>query len=399
MKKIFNLIAVLAVALSFTACHPLDNSAYKELGDLPSPVIPPTVVTGTLTLATADYGLLPATNYARTSLYFRTLDDAKASIPTILAAKYPTYANRSSVTVTYSNVPPTVTPADSVFANIAYTLQPADYTLNGGTTTFTNFSASQIITWLGIKYPAAVANQLAVITFNYFEAGATTTGVTQSFLYLNGAWTKLYYITNAQFASIGKGGTNNNFATADNASIPAYLNAFLKADPSVMFNAKAGDVRYVSYKHFKNATTNPTVAAVTSQRVAVLTYDGSNWVTTPFPAAPLAFAKNNGVWVADNTVNYTLTRPNHVAIADYNTGATAAAIANLRSFGNFSLSGGTAWTDAQVTTGIALFLKANYTTAVAAQKFVISYLAYNGTATVSQTKTFTYNGTDFVITP
>lgn len=396
MKRIFNLLAVVAVALSFTACHPLDNT-YKELGDLPTPG---NVVAGSVTLTNADYAILPTGNYAKTSFYFKTLDDAKASIPTILASKYPNYKNASTVAVTYANVPPTVTPADSVFANIAYTLvDPADYLKLPGNTR-NNLSASQVLSWLAVQYPNPVANQLVVLTFNYFEAGATAPA-TQSFLYTAGAWTKLYHVSLAQYASVGKGGTNNNFATADNASIPAYLNAFLKADPSVMFNVKVGDVKYVSYKHFKNATgTAPNVIpAVTSQRVTVLTYDGTNWVTTPSPSAPLTFAKTNNVWVPDNTVNYQLTRPDHDLLTTYTFG-TANARANLLQFGSVDLrsSSGNKWLPEEIAAAVAEFAKNKYKTPEQNQIFNLYYYGYTGTYAYYLVK-LKYVGTAFVIQP
>lgn len=383
MKKIFNLLSVIAVAISFTACHPLDNT-YKELGDLPSPEIAPSVVTTSVTLSAADYGLLPTTNYAKTSFYFKTLDDAKTSIPVILAAKYPRYADKSSVIVTYANVPTTIKVADSSFVNVSYTVQPTDYT-------FTNFSAAQVLTFLGVKYPTPVANQLAVLTFNFFENGANTNAVTQSFLYLNNAWTRIYHVSAAQYASVGKGGNNNNFAAADATLIPSYLNTFLKADPSVSVTAKVGDVRYVSYKYYGGSTAN------TFQRVQPLTYDGTNWVTTPQPAAPLAFAKNNGTWVADNTVNYTLTPADHVTLTTYTFGS-AAARANLASFKSVDLrtTSSTSWTSAEIANAVAEFAKNTYKTPEQNQIFNLSYYGYTGTYAYYVVK-LKYVGTAFVI--
>lgn len=385
MKKIYYFLAFIAVASAFGACNPLDKT-YKELGPVPAPKA--TAASVTITLAAADYALLPATNYAKTSFSFKTQDDAKTGIPVILNSKYPTYGEKSSATVTYGSAVPTIQPADSLFKDVAYTLvNPTDYTLIPGNT-FIDFSAAQIITWLGLKYPNAVPNQLAVLTFIYYESGSTAT-VTQSFLYLNNVWQKLYTISAAQYTSIGKGGTSNDFSSSDAPLLQNYLNAFLKADPAIMATAKFGDIKYVSYKYF-------VTSANTFQRVMALEFDGTNWVNTSVPAT-LAFAKTNGTWVADNTVTYSLVAADYTTIANIpNASANAQAIDNLKQHGNFSLSGATAWADAEINAGIVVVLKAKYPTAVKDQKFVITYSAYNG-ATISVTKTFVYDGTTFAI--
>jgi len=387
MKRIYYLLAIAAVT-SFSACNPLDKT-YKQLGDLPAPKAPAASVT--ITLSAADYALLPKGNSAQKSLYFKTVDSAKAGIPLILAAKYPTYGEKSSATVTYASAPLSIKPVDSIFNEVAYTLKPADYTLNGGTNTYTNFSATQIITWLGITYPAAVENQLAVITFNFYEGGATTTGVQQSFLFKGGAWTKLYTISPAQYTSVGKGGNNNDFVSADAALLPNYFNAFLKVDPAVSATAKAGDTKYVSYKYYAGGA-----APNTFQRVMVLTFDGANWTTTSTPGT-IVFAKTNGIWVADNTVTLKLATADYKFIAAIPGIASDAAMANLNSFGNFNIQGGTtSWTDDQINDGIIALLKSKYPAAETDQKFVITYAAYSG-ANILVTKTFVYNGTTFVL--
>jgi hypothetical protein len=359
------------------------NATYDAIGPVPTPNGTPQ--TFNVTLAAADYGKLPTGNYAKTSLNFKTKDDAAAGIPIILAANYPNYADKSSATVTYAVPSLSVKPADSTFAKVAYTLvNPSDYTLIPGNK-FIDFSAAQILTWLPLKYPNPVANQLAVLTFIYFESGSTAT-VTQSFLYLNGAWQKIYTISAAQYTSIGKGGTNNDFASGDAPLLPAYFNTFLKADPAVSVTAKPGDVQYVSYKYFGGGT---------FQRVMPLTFDGTNWITTSLPQS-LAFVKTSGTWVADNTVSYSLVTADYTTISNIPGVASDAAILNLQQHGNFSISGATAWTNDQIAAGIAVVLKAKFPAAAVNQKFVVTYSTYNGSnGTASQT--LQYNGTTFAV--
>jgi hypothetical protein len=78
------------------------------------------------------------------------------------------------------------------------------------------------------------------------------------------------------------------------------------------------------------------------------------------------------------------------------------ALNNVAQFGDFNVtvpvSATTGWTDAQVNAAIILILARDFPTAVANQKFVISYLAFAGSV-FTATKTFMYDGTTFVLVP
>jgi len=398
MKKLYYLLAILAVGAAFSACSPL-SKMNDQLNALPSntqitanPVIPP--ITFSVTLAAADYGLLPSADYAKTKFYYKTTDDAKVSIPAILAAKYPTYPDKSSASVTYAFGPVSIAVADTLNADVNYTLTAADYTLLPGNK-FTDFSTAQILSWLPYKYPTPAANQLAVLTYTYFESGKTpSAGVpaTDAFLYLNGVWTKIYRISNAQYASVGNG-TNNWFIAADAGNLVSYFNTFLKSDAAVMATAKFGTVIYVNYRYL-----------TTYQRVLPLTFDGTNWVTTPTPLT-LTFLKTNGVWVADNTVYYTLVQADYTYMGTQSpsTIGSTAARANIASFPDFNTSAttdATYWSDADITSIIADFAKHKYgTTAVLNQKFTITYAVYNFGVVTNKTKTYQYDGTNFNLVP
>ena len=394
MKRIYYLF-ILIVVTAFSACNPLDKT-YKQLGDLPTPTAPaPAPLAVTITLAAADYGFL--TDYAKTALSFKSLDDAKLDIPTILNKKYPTAVDKSSALVTYGITPLTVKLADSLNADVNYTLVTTptnDYVFpafNGNAgNTFSDLSASAVLNWLAYRYQTPAANELHILTYLYFESGKTASSgtlTTDAFLYLNGAWTKIYRISNAQYASTGNG-LNNWYVANDVVNLPFYFNNFLKSDLSVMATAKYGDIKYVSYRYL-----------TTYQKVMALTFDGTNWVTTPIASSPLAFLKTNGIWVADNTVTYTLVKADYTYISAIPNVGSAAAMANLASFGNFNIqNGATGWTDDQINAGIAALLKNKFTAAVADQKYVISYSAYNG-ANIVVTKTFKYDGAAFVYQP
>jgi|GEM_PF-575982 len=427
MKKIYNLLAFAAVIGSLSACRPLDKT-YDELGGVPAPTA--SAATASLTLSAADYGLLPSSNYAKTSLSFKTKADAASSIPTILAAKFPTYGDKSSIQVTYGLTNSSVKLADSVNANVAISLQvgpPSDYTypafiyttaaspnnkITISANNFNDLSATAAISWLRSKYntqltfapdtikygPSLPDNSIRVLTYLYFESNVTASAgtlTTDAFIYTAANdWQKIYCVKPAQYATVNRG-VNNAFVAADAANLPTFFNTFLKADGAVMATAKVSDIIYVNYKYQTSATAS-------FQRVLPMTFDGTNWITTP-SAVTLQFLKTNGTWVADNTVTYKLTTADYAQIKTMPTTINVqTALDNVANFGDFNVtvpvSPSTGWTDAQVNACINLILLHDFPTAVANQKFVITYVAYNG-ATFNVTKTFVYNSGAFTVAP
>jgi len=380
MKKIYYLLAL--VVLAFTSCQkqPILPVGVNAPGSAYTKQL-------TITLASSDYKSLPNKVYPTTTLNFATIADAKLYIPTILNTKYPQLDDGSTASVSFALAAPAITLADSTNANTAYTLTNADYLLLPKNT-FTDFSTAQILSWLPYKYPNPVNNQLAVLTYTYFESGATSNAgipATDAFLYTNGAWQKIYRVSNAQYASVGRG-VNNWFIATDVPSLVSYINTFLKADVVVMATAKTGDVKYVNYRYL-----------TTNQKVIALTFDGSNWVNTA-TVATLAFGKSGGTWAPDNTVFYTMVQADFTIIST-STAGTAAARANIASFADFNTSASTDatyWSDADIQAGIAFLLKTKYgTTAVANQKFTITYAVYNFGVITNRTKTYQYDGTTF----
>jgi len=372
MKKIYYLFAFVVVA--FTACQ-------KQ------PSVRPTYTKAmTFTLAQSDYQLLPSSAYPHNTFTFDSLGDANKYIPMILNSKDPQLGDGSTATITFTltAIAPPKAPklADSLSDSVSYTLTKSDYLLLPGNK-FTDFSAAQILSWVPIKYPNPATNQLALLTFTYYENGVTST-VTQSFLNLNNAWKKLYTLTPAQYTAIGKGGTFNDFSSSDDAQLPSYFNTLLKADAAVTSTAKLGDVQYVSYKYFNSKN---------YQRVMPLIYDGANWTTKALASttATLGFVKSGGTWIKNPTVYYTLTKDDATLIGNSTIG-TDAQRANLAKYGDFQ----TSWTAADIQSAMILVLTKHFPTPTLNIPYNITYLAFVNSADVPTTLTFKYNGTTWV---
>jgi hypothetical protein len=367
MKKIY--YSLLLLTLAFTACQKQPNlvpSSYTKAM--------------AFTLQQSDYQLLPSKDYPYSTFSFDNVADAKLYIPMILNARDPQLGNGSTAKITYTTSSPYFKLTDSVYADVAYTLTNADYLLLPGNT-YTDFSTAQILSWLPYKYPTPVANQLALLTYTYYQSGATpSAGVpaTGSFLYLNGAWKPIYTLSAAQYTALGRG-SYNEIISADNANLPAYFNTFLKNDPTIADTAKAGDIEYVSFKYYAKP--------VTAQRVLPLIFDGSNWVTTPTTTNTLSFVKSGGTWIPDPTVYYTLTSADTKLIAASTIG-TAAERTNLGSYGDFS-----GWAAADLNSAMILVLTTDFPKPTLNINYKVTYLNYTGGNDVPTVLTFTNNGT------
>jgi len=370
MKKIYYLLALLPLA--FSACQ-------KQ------PVVPlaaPLTKTAdlTLTLAPADYQLLPSSAYPSTTLSFNSTTDADTYIPMILAAKEsPRLNDKSTATVTYTLAAPSLKVADSLYSDVIYTVTSADYFAVTGNH-YGDFSANDVLNFLTYKYPSPVANQLAVITYVLYTGTDNT--VTNSFLYLNGSWIKIYQVTPAQYTLVGEG-KYDQFTAADVSKLPGYFNFFLKNDITIADTAKAGDVDYVSYSYY---------ASGNYQKVLALTYDGSNWGIMSTQATG-SFLKTNGAWAAVlpvPTITHTITSADVTLIANSTVG-TSGERSNLGKYGDFSN-----WPTADLDAAFILVLTTDYPNPVAGDNYNVVYLNYTGGADVPTTLTFQWSGTAWV---
>jgi len=369
MKKILYLSALLALA--FTACQKQPNlvpSSYVKKGMA-------------LTLQPADYQLLSSKIYAYSTFSFLNIPDANTYIPMILNARDPQLGDGSTAAVTF-NLTPSIAPADSVYSDITYTVTSADYFAVTGNH-YGDFSASDVLNFLAYKYPNPVPNQLAIITYVLYTGSDNT--VTNSFLYINGGWIKIYQVTPAQYASVGDG-KYDQFSSSDIGKTPGYFNFFLKNDITIADTVKANDIAYVSYSYYGGGN---------YQRVLALTYDGTNW-TTAGGTATRAYVKSSGSWIPDPTVYYTLKTADTKLIGNPNgtnnqSIGTSAERANLYQYGDFS-----GWAVADLDNAIILVLTTDFPSPKVNVNYVVTYLNYTGGTDVPTQLIFYYNGTAWV---
>jgi hypothetical protein len=366
MKKIYYLLVLLPVA--FTACQ---KQPYVQ----PNPLTK--TATLTFTLTQADYQLLPSTAYPSMTDNFNSAADANTYIPMILTAKEsPLLNDQSTATVTYAIAPPSVKVADSLYSDIHYTVTSADYFAVTGNH-YGDFSSSDVLNFLAYKYPAAVANQLVVLSYVLYNG--TDTNVVNSFLYINGAWMQIYQISPAQYAIVGDG-KYDNFSSAEISKLPGYFNAFLKADITIMDTIKTNDVEYVSYQIYTGAT---------YQKGLALTYDGNNFGAISTQGTG-SFLKTKGAWAAvipSPTITHKLTATDIQLIVNSTIGSSSER-SNLNQYGDFSN-----WAAADLDSAFILVLTTDYPSPQTGTNYDVVYLNYTGGSDVSTTIVFQWNGT------
>lgn len=238
------------------------------------------------------------------------------------------------------------------------------------------------LVFLAYKYPSPAANQLAVISYTLYTG--TDNSVVNSFLYLNGAWKKIYQVTPAEYTETGEG-KYDQFQASDLGNLPGDFNFFLKNDITIADTAKAGDVEYVSYSYFASSKAY--------QKVMTLTFDGNNWGSPSASQVTGSFLKSNGAWAAVlpvPTIYHTLSTADITLIAN-STFGTSSQRTDLGKYGDFS-----SWATADLDNAFTLVLTTDYPTPKLNTNYVIVYLNYTGGADVSTDATFQYSGTAWV---
>lgn len=354
MKK--NILYLLAfITVIFAGCDPLKDT-YND--------IKPDGYTRDITITVAES--------------YSSVEAANTGIVATLNKNYPQLGDGSKAFVSYNVV---VKPADSLLSNISYTVTDADYlAINGNN--FKNFAADKVLAFLDLKYPSPVANQLAVLSYTYYESGATSSAgipAVHSFIYLNDEWVKAYQVTQAQYISAGKPGTLN-FGSADEANLVGYFNGFLKADVVVSAKAKAGDIKYISFAYYNSGS------RLTYQRIKWMTFDGMNWGSKAVAeSAPLTFLKQDGKWIPDPTIYYTMVAVDYTNLNlpnenyTFGTAANRGNVAQYKSF-NTNATNGTQWTPDEIKLAMIYTLNKVFPAAVADPElpYKITYYAYAG---------------------
>jgi len=378
MKKTTYLIAF--AALAFTACQkqPI-GTQYK----VPAPATDMTV-----TLAAADYALLPSTVYSSKTLTFDNATDAENNIPTILNSKYATAADGSTALVTYTQSALYFKQAgDSLSTIVAYTLTHDDYlALKSNTFKDLDFSPTQLLAFMNEDtsvYQNSVKGQLALVTFTPFPTTLTPPPPYSYVKLAPKSWVQAYTIQPAEYAAVGLGAHNQFASSTTDANLSLMLGAILKTDLTIQDTIKAGDIKYISYAYFGSDSK-------AYQKVRPLQYDGSNYVAPKTSTASLNFIKKAGVWQFVQplpVINYTLSAADITLIGN---NAAYPGGANLLQYGDFD----SAWTLAIMNTAIIQCLTVDFPAPQTQTLYKVTFKNYSSPA--PDPSSFIWDGTKWV---
>ncbi|MHA6247031.1 hypothetical protein ACXYMU_03780 [Pontibacter sp. CAU 1760] len=364
MKKYIYVVASVA-ALSFTACDPMED-VYEELDAQISNEYEADIKTE---LAAKDYefykGKSSAPAYVAKNHYFGSEAEAGALIPAILDKNFPQVGNGTKAAIGYNKLLFKFG-GNKINAVEEYSVtERSDYQLGGAR--YSNFDReSQVLTFLGEKFPEAVDGTLAVLDYTWYNGSAEprNTDVTDSYYFTNGAWVDAYHVSEADYVAVGRN-RFNNFTSADDAVLADYFNRFLNA--SVVGN-KPGDVKYVSYAYYNGKSTK--------QEVMAMNFNGTRWVELEEDLtenAVIKFKKKNAAWVADLSIAYSLVAADYTWISEQSNISTEANRSNLARYGNFNTF---SWSNDDIIFAMAELLKSKFPGADAGQKYTVTYDTY-----------------------
>lgn len=211
--------------------------------------------------------------------------------------------------------------------------------------------------------------------------GATgdTNSKGEYFMYTEGSWEAVegvYYLSSADFDSMGEGsgqpGQYDNFGS----SVPPnnYLPTFLSLNFPF---AQEDEELFVIYDYFSSSS-----GAQRRGNLFTVT-NGSFEGHESTISTTLQFGFDNGDWVPDNTIRYTLSADDYAAIisalaADYPT-----ATGSMGNYGNMDRRAGNSaeWTNAMVLEAVSVVLDIIDPSAAEEQKYVVTIEVYNGSNT------------------
>ncbi|AUC83123.1 choice-of-anchor J domain-containing protein [Lacinutrix sp. Bg11-31] len=220
--------------------------------------------------------------------------------------------------------------------------------------------------------------RVANMAIKTLGATGNTTSNGEYFMYSGGNWEavdSIYYLSSADYDAMGTGsgqpGQYNNFSSS--LSPNNYLPTFLAS--SFPYGQEDEEL-FVIYDYYSSNSG-------AQRRGNLYTFTSGMWNAHESTIeTSLQFGFDNGVWVPDNTIRYTL------IAADYTLSSAAllaepgfeGPAASMGNYGNFDRRVGNSayWSEEMVITAISLILDNNDPSAMDEQKYIVTVDIYNG---------------------
>lgn len=368
MKNIVYLLSVIAGFLVLS-CDPIED-INAELEAAEAGVVGET----SYTLTDDDYEFLDL-GFSN----FSNLEDARTMIPTVLDEVYPFWGEGSIVNVTYD----LFARASTESSLIVYEVTTEDYDANPDTAQFDNFDdEDQIIEFLNTRYPDPESRVLVSLTYDFFDGSVNE--LNNGFFYLNDEWLFVQGFTDDEYATMGEGFPNFSSEDEAEAKIPIFLLDKFKFD-----GKEAGDIEPIMYKLFVTDEDDVDGDGSVDDRTTYsyiknFIFDGNEW--SPYNNVieqSLQFGNDGTSWVPDNTINYTLSGADIAFISDTFIDIYPGPADNFGFFGSFDRrsSSSNYWTDDMLLEAFNALLDNIDPNAEEEQKYVLTYVIYNGATT------------------
>ena len=362
MKRIFFCLTILGATI--VGCNPLED-IYNDIDAIETPIVGDVVYE----LTDEDYDELE-----KSFGNFDSEDEAKSLIPGLLADKYPVWGEGSSATVTFK----IYSPKREERSLIVYEVSSQDYADLGHT--FGNFDReSEIIEFLEWKYPNPEDRTLVSLTYEYYDGS-----VNNGYLYINGSWEMMLGFTDDEYSEMGEGFPNFSNEDEAIAKIPIFLKDKLKYETYA-----AGDIVGTMYKLYTTDVDDidgdgSTTDSTTYSYVKYFIFDGADWSEyNDVISSTIQFGHDGTIWVPDNTIKYTLTGDDIALIESAFMDIYPGPADNVGFFGSFDRrpSSGNFWSDDMLLEAFNVLLDARNPSAEEGQKYVLTYVIYNGSTT------------------
>lgn len=221
--------------------------------------------------------------------------------------------------------------------------------------------------------------RVANIAIKTLGATGDTNSKGEYFMYTGGAWVAMdgvYYLSSADYDAMGTGsgqpGQYNNFSSS--LSPNTYLPTFL--DLNFPY-AQEDEELFVIYDYFSSSSG--------AQRRGNLytVVNGEFEAHQSTISTTLQFGFDNGLWVPDNTIRYTLAPEDYVTIASALEADYPSATASMLNYGNMDRRVGNSaeWTNPMVLEAVAVILNQIDPSAEEEQKYIVTIEVYNGSNT------------------
>ncbi|MEL0455053.1 hypothetical protein WJN01_02350 [Flavobacteriaceae bacterium SZ-1-7] len=365
MKRIFFCLTILGATI--VGCNPLED-IYNDIDAQDNPIVGDTAYE----LTDEDYDDLD-----KSFGNFDSEDEAKTLIPELLSDKYPVWGEGSSALVTFK----VYSPKREERSLIRYTVSSDDYANLGHT--FGNFdSSSDIQGFLEYKYPDPADRVLVSLTYKYYDGSVNT--LNNGFLFINGVWETILGFTDDEYAVMGEGFPNFSNEDEAIAKIPVFLKDKFKYETKA-----AGDIQATMYKLYTTDVDDldedgRTDDSTTYSYVKYFIFDGSDWSEyNDVLDITLQFGHDGTTWVPDNTIKYTLTSADIAFISNAFIDTYPGPADNVGFFGSFDRrsSSSNFWSESMLLEAFNALLDNKDPNAEEGQKYVLTYLIYNGSTT------------------